>query len=140
MRNYRKAIAALVLALVFAAPAFADDGIMSTDKTQPPPPSASSQSTMASDGIIYTDNTQSVSETTDAATQIASSLAQSVPTLFQSTRFSFSFSMPPTNRGCWRPGICVSRARASRSHNASEETLTRSQRSTRRCEECNRFI
>ncbi|PYS94370.1 MAG: hypothetical protein DMF64_01010 [Acidobacteria bacterium] len=79
MRNYRKVVAALVLALAFAAPAFADDGIMYTDKTQPPPPTTSQ--TVATDGIIYTDKTQSASGATVAATQIASSLLQSVLTL-----------------------------------------------------------
>jgi hypothetical protein len=80
MRNYRKAIAALALALVFATSAFADDGIMYTDRTQPPPPSTSSQ-TVTTDGIMYTDNTQPATEATDTATQIAASLVQSVLTL-----------------------------------------------------------
>jgi hypothetical protein len=86
MRNYRTAIAALVLALVFAAPAFADDGIIYTDKTPPPPPpppTSSQTQTVATDGIIYTDNTQPATEATVAATQIASSLLQSVLSLVQ---------------------------------------------------------
>jgi hypothetical protein len=80
MRNYRNAVAALVLALVFAAPAFADDGIMSTDKTPPPPPPASSQ--MAMDGIIYTDSAESAPGVVDSATETALTLLQRMLTLF----------------------------------------------------------
>jgi hypothetical protein len=83
MRNYRNAIAALVLALVFAAPAFADDGIMYTDRTSPAPPPANSQTlTAATAGIIYTDNAASAPEPTDTVTEIALTLLQSMLTLF----------------------------------------------------------
>ena len=81
MRKYRNAVAALVLALVFAAPALADDGIMVTDKTPPPPPPASSQRA-ATDGIIYTDSTESAPGVVDSATETALTLLQSVLTLF----------------------------------------------------------
>ncbi|MCA1566625.1 MAG: hypothetical protein LC803_13485 [Acidobacteria bacterium] len=47
MKSYRNGIAALVLAFVFSTSAFADDGIIWTGKTPPPPPPQA-------DGIIWT--------------------------------------------------------------------------------------
>ncbi len=85
MRNYRKAIRALTLALVLAVPASA--GIMHTDKASPTPtpvPAAAAMTTDAADGegIIHSDLTSPTSDASDVVAEIALSLLQSVLTLF----------------------------------------------------------
>ena len=79
MNNSRRFCAAFALSLVFTAPTFA--GIISTDKTPPPPaPTTQSATSTNSAGIITTGNSESV--TTDTLTQLALSLFQSLVTLF----------------------------------------------------------
>jgi hypothetical protein len=84
MRNFRNAVTALVLALVFAAPAFAD-GIINTDKVPPPPPPPPSATGIMypelTDGIINTDVAAPAPETTDSTTEIALNLLQTALTL-----------------------------------------------------------
>jgi hypothetical protein len=74
MKNYRNALAALVLAIVFSTSAFAGDGVIYTEKTPPPPPPAQAE------GVIYTDIAAPVPEE-DALTEIALTLLQSVLSL-----------------------------------------------------------
>ena len=69
MKSYRNAIAALVLVGVFSTPVFADDGIMWTGKTPPPPP--------PTNGIMWT-GTASPALEGDALTEIALSLLQTL--------------------------------------------------------------
>lgn len=69
MKNYRNALAALVLAFVFSTSAFAE-GIIWTDKTPPPPPSQA-------EGIIWTDSAVPALEE-DTLTEIALSLLQTL--------------------------------------------------------------
>ena len=80
MKNYRNALAALVLAFVFSTSAFASDGIMTTDKSSPAPtPTANSTTqSLATDGIMVAELTP---QTTDTTTEIALSLLQSVLSL-----------------------------------------------------------
>ena len=80
MKSCRNAIAVLALALVLSTCAFADDGIMHTDKTSPAPtPTANSVTqTEAADGIIHTDEAESAPEAADTVTEIALYLLQSV--------------------------------------------------------------
>jgi hypothetical protein len=81
MRNYRNALAALVFALALSAPAFADDGVMTTDKTgsTPPPPSAvSTAQASPSDGIIHTDVAAPAPQTADSLAEAALSLLQAL--------------------------------------------------------------
>ena len=69
MKNYRNAFAALVLAFVFSTSAFADEGIIWTDRTPPPPPQAN--------GIIWTDKSSPAPEEDDL-TEIALALLQTL--------------------------------------------------------------
>lgn len=70
MKNYRNAIAALVLAFVFSTSAYAGDGILWTGKTPPPPPPPTN-------GILWTGTASPASEG-DALTEIALTLLQSL--------------------------------------------------------------
>ncbi len=81
MRNYRNAVAALVLALMLTTPAFA--GIMYTGKPSPSPTPTPTSATQAgtTDGIIYTGAAESAPGATDSLTEIALSLLQSLLTL-----------------------------------------------------------
>jgi hypothetical protein len=83
MKNYRNALAALILAFVFSTPTFAGDGGMWTDRTPPPPPPTQA------DGIIWTGKTSSQADgvlhtstaapaSNDALTEIAFSLLQTL--------------------------------------------------------------
>lgn len=74
MRSYRKAITALVLAIVFSASVYADEGVLHTDRTPPPPPPP--QAT----GVIHTDKAASTPKG-DALTEIALTLLRSVLSL-----------------------------------------------------------
>ena len=74
MKNYRNALAALMLAFVLATSALAGDGIIHTDKTPPPPPPAQA------DGIIHTGIAAPVPEG-DALTEIALSILQNLVTM-----------------------------------------------------------
>jgi hypothetical protein len=69
MKSYRNAIAALVLAFMFSTSALADDGVIWTGKTPPPPPQAN--------GVIWTGIAASTTEE-DALTEIALSLLQTL--------------------------------------------------------------
>ncbi len=71
MKNYRNAIAALVLAFVFSTPAFGEEGIIWTGKTPPPPPPPQPES------IIYSDRTSPAPEE-DTLTEIVLTLLQSL--------------------------------------------------------------
>lgn len=62
MNNYRKALAALVLVLAFSSSVFADDGIMWTERTSPPPPPSA-------DGVIHTEDAASANLATDGIIQ-----------------------------------------------------------------------
>ena len=75
MKNYRNAIAALVLAFVFCAPTFAGDGVLWTEKPPPPPPPPS-----RADGIMHTDIAAPAPDG-DVVTEIALSLLQNLVTL-----------------------------------------------------------
>jgi hypothetical protein len=70
MKSYRTAIAALVLAFVFSTPAFADEGILWTDKTPPPPPPQA-------EGILWTDGASPMPED-DSLTEITLTLLQTL--------------------------------------------------------------
>jgi hypothetical protein len=71
MKNYRKALAALVLAFVFSTSAFAGDGILHTGVTPPPPPP------VQADGVMWTGIAAPAPEA-DALTEIALSLLQTL--------------------------------------------------------------
>ena len=71
MKSYRNAIAALVLAFVFSTNAFANAGVLWTEKTPPPPPPP--QAT----GIMYTDMADPAPEDDDL-TEIALTLLQTL--------------------------------------------------------------
>jgi hypothetical protein len=79
MRNYRKGVTALALALVLTTPTFA--GIIYSEKTTPPPADGI-MTTDLTDGIMHSDAVESASADTDPATEIALSLLQSALTLF----------------------------------------------------------
>ena len=79
MRNFRNAIAALVLTFVLTAPAFA--GIIYTNKPSPPPPPTSATQAGTTDGIIYTGAAESASGATDSVMGVALSLLQNLLTL-----------------------------------------------------------
>jgi hypothetical protein len=83
MKNYRNAIAVLVLVLMLSPLAHADDGIIWTGKAAPTPtPTTSSTSlTETADGIMTTDAATPASEAADTVTEIALSLLQSVLSL-----------------------------------------------------------
>ncbi|HEX8128996.1 MAG TPA: hypothetical protein VF527_07840 [Pyrinomonadaceae bacterium] len=83
MKNYRNAIGALVLALVFSTSAFAE-GIIWTDKTPPPPPTTQSigvlntdGTTSQADGVISTGIADPATET-DTLTEITLGLLQTL--------------------------------------------------------------
>jgi hypothetical protein len=80
MRNYRNAVAALVLALVFSTSAFA--GIIHTDKTPPPPTTNGEIHTDATGGEIPNGEAVSTPEATDTIMEAALNLLQSLLTLF----------------------------------------------------------
>ena len=65
MKNYRNAIAPLILAFVFSTSTFGE-GVIHTDKTPPPPP-------LQADGVIHTDHVPPVPEE-ETLTEIALSL------------------------------------------------------------------
>jgi hypothetical protein len=85
MKNYRNALAALVLAFVFSTSAFAE-GIMYTGKTSsPPPPQASGimytdKTTSQAEGVIWTDIADPAPEI-DILTEITFSLLQTLSAL-----------------------------------------------------------
>jgi hypothetical protein len=68
MKSYRSAIASLVLAFVFSTSTFAEEGIIWTEKTPPPPPT---------NGIIWTETAPPAPEGDDL-TEIALSLLQTL--------------------------------------------------------------
>lgn len=70
MKSYRKAIAALVLAIVFSTSAFAGDGVIYTEKTPPPPPPQAT-------GVIYTEIATPAPES-DVLTEVALNLLQNL--------------------------------------------------------------
>jgi hypothetical protein len=72
MKNYRNAIAALVLAFVFSTSTFAGDGVIWTDRTPPPPPPPAQ-----AEGVIWTDIAAPVPEE-DALTEMALTLLQTL--------------------------------------------------------------
>jgi hypothetical protein len=86
MRNYRNAVAALVLALMLSPLAYAGDGIMYPERTPPPPPP--STSSMTTDGVMTTgvagqDTTGSdATAASSSLTETALNLLQSVLSLF----------------------------------------------------------
>jgi hypothetical protein len=71
MKNYRTALASLVLTFVFCTSAFAD-GVIHTEKTPPPPPPP-----LQADSIMYTGIATPAPETDDV-TEIALSLLQNL--------------------------------------------------------------
>lgn len=71
MKSYRTAIASLVLAFVFSTPAFADDGIIHTGLTPPPPPPQV-------EGIIHTGIADAMPEEEDVLTEIMLNLLQTL--------------------------------------------------------------
>ena len=73
MKNYKKAVAALVLAFVFSTSALADDGVMWTGKTPPPPPPPPT----TTEGVMWTGTADPISEE-DILTEIARSLLQTL--------------------------------------------------------------
>jgi hypothetical protein len=86
MKNYRNAIGALVLALVFSASTFAE-GVIWMEKTPPPPPTTQAsgimhtdRTTSQADGIILTGIADPAPET-DTLTEITFSLLQTLSAL-----------------------------------------------------------
>jgi hypothetical protein len=79
MKNYRNALAALVLAFVLSTSAFAGDGIIQCGIAAPlPPPSATGIITTGlADGIMSTGTPESVPGESDSLTEIALSLLRS---------------------------------------------------------------
>ena len=71
MKNYRNAIAALVLAFVCSTSAFAGDGVMWTGITPPPPPP------VQADGVMWT-GVAAPAPNEDTLTEIALSLLQTL--------------------------------------------------------------
>jgi hypothetical protein len=71
MKNYRNAIATLLLAFVLSTPAFAEEGIIWTGRTPPPPPPTQTES------IIHPDETTPAPEE-DTLTAIALTLLQTL--------------------------------------------------------------
>ena len=69
MKSYRNAIAALVLAFVFSTNAFANAGVLWTEKTPPPPP--------PTNGVIWTESAAPASEE-DSLTEITITLLQTL--------------------------------------------------------------
>ncbi|HEV2882848.1 MAG TPA: hypothetical protein VGX24_16350 [Pyrinomonadaceae bacterium] len=69
MKSYRNAIGALVLAFVFSTNAFANAGVLWTEKTPPPPP--------PTNGGMWTDEASSAPEE-DALTEITLTLLQTL--------------------------------------------------------------
>ncbi len=86
MRNYRNAVAALVLALALSTSAYAGDGIMHTGVVAPTPTPVPAVNgimhTGAPEGIMHTDEDESESVAADAVAVIMLNLLQSVLTLF----------------------------------------------------------
>jgi hypothetical protein len=82
MRNYRNAVAALVLALVLSTSAFA--GEIHTGVAPPPPPVTTNGEihTDATGGEIQTGEAVSTPEATDTIMEAALNLLQSLLTLF----------------------------------------------------------
>ena len=70
MNSYRNAFATLILAFVFSTSAFAEEGILHTEKTPPPPPPQVQ-------GTIHTGVTPGTPEE-DTLTEIALSLLQAL--------------------------------------------------------------
>jgi hypothetical protein len=75
MKNYRNAIGALMLTIVFSTSAFAGDGVLHTDKTPPPPPPPAQ-----AEGVLHTDTAPPAPET-DVLTEIALNVLQNLLTL-----------------------------------------------------------
>jgi hypothetical protein len=80
--NYRKALAVLVLVLVFSSSAFADDGILWPEKTPPPPP-PTANSTNTGDAASTTEATGGIMwpEATETLIEVGSSLLRDALTL-----------------------------------------------------------
>jgi hypothetical protein len=72
MKNYRNALAALVLSFVFSTSAFGE-GILWTEKTPPPPPAP----TQTADAI-WTDIAAPSAQEEDTLTEIALNLLQAL--------------------------------------------------------------
>jgi hypothetical protein len=83
MKNYRNALAALILTFVFSTPTFAGDGVIWTDRTPPLPPPTQA------DGVLWTGKSSSQADdvlhtgiadcaSNDALTEIAFSLLQTL--------------------------------------------------------------
>jgi hypothetical protein len=73
MKNYRKAIAAIVLAVVFSTSAFAGDGVLWTGITPPPPPPP-----VQADGVLWTGIAAPAPEEEHILTEITLSLLQTL--------------------------------------------------------------
>ena len=72
MKRFRNAIAALLLAIVFSTSAYADGGVIHTEKTPPPPPPP-----VQGGGVIHTEIAAPTPES-DALTEITLSLLQNL--------------------------------------------------------------
>jgi len=84
MKSYRTAAASLVLTLVLATSAFAGEihtGLTGPDP-QPTPTTSNTTATATTDGEIQTGVAASIVGATDASTQTALNLLQSVLSLF----------------------------------------------------------
>jgi hypothetical protein len=81
MKNYRTAIATLVLVLLLTTSAFASDGIMVTDKASPAPTPTANSTTQspATNGIIVAELKP---QAADTVTEVALGLLQSALSLF----------------------------------------------------------
>jgi hypothetical protein len=83
MKNYRKVMAALVLALLLSTPVFA--GVIHTGEGEappPPPPANGEMHTGATNGVIQTGEAEATPEATNAVTEITLNLLHSVLSLF----------------------------------------------------------
>lgn len=73
MKNYKKAVSALILALILSTSVLADDGVMWTGKTPPPPPPPPTQT----EGVMWTGTAEPVQKE-DIVTEIVFSLLQTL--------------------------------------------------------------
>ena len=80
MKNCRKAVAALALALLFSTSAFA--GEMHADGSPVPPTANNTTQTATTDGEMHTDEAASTAVATDTMTESALNLLQNLLTLF----------------------------------------------------------
>lgn len=74
MKNYKKAVSALILAFVLSTSVLADDGVMWTGKTPPPPPPPP---TTQVGGVMWTGTAEPVQKE-DILTEIVLSLLQTL--------------------------------------------------------------